>query len=342
VAFLAAAATIVVCGAVANGAGNPVTITFTSWGGTSQDAQVKAWIIPFVKSHPEIRVLQDSPNDYAKLKAMVESHNVTWDVVDVGNDFGLSSADTQLLEKIDCNIVDCADLQPSHLLTTGYRVPPYILSVVLGYNTKVLNGAVPQNWADFFDIGKFPGKRAMWNWSASGVIEAALLADGVAPADLYPLDVERALRKIATIKKNIIWFAKPAQCTQLLSSGEASMATCPNGRVFTAQQDGAPAAIQWNQAINTADYLVVPKGTKHLKEAMELIAYITSPEHNAAYSYQLPYAPANVKAFGKVNPAIKHDLPTTYINQAVFQKDDWYADHGKALDQRFQAWLQTL
>jgi putative spermidine/putrescine transport system substrate-binding protein len=316
------------------------TITFAGFGGTSQDAEVRAWMNPFMKANPDIKVLQDSPNDYAKLKVMVESKRVTWDVVHVGNDFGLSRAQTKLLERINCKVVECANLQPQKLLTTGYRVPLVILAVVLGYNKESLGGAVPQNWKDFFDVQKFPGKRAMWKWSASGIIEAALLADGVPKSKLYPLNVTRALNKIATIKDDVIWFDSPAQCTQLLADGEASMATCPNGRVFTARQDGAPVAIQWNQGLNTADYLVIPKGTKHLNEAMKLIAWITSAKHNAAYSYQLPYAPANVKSVSRVNPKTKKDQPTTYLKKAVFLNDKWYAANGAKLETRFQTWVQ--
>jgi putative spermidine/putrescine transport system substrate-binding protein len=111
--------------------------------------------------------------------------------------------------------------------------------------------------------------------------------------------------------------------------------------VYTAKQDGAPVAIQWNQALNTADYLVIPKGTKHLSEAMRLIAYITSAAHNADYSYQLPYAPANVKSVGKVNPKTKSDQPTTYLKKAVFLNDRWYAARGGELDNRFKSWLQN-
>ena len=127
------------------------TITFTAWGGTSQDAETEAWLKPFMASHPTIKIKQDSPNDYAKIKAMVEAKHVTWDVVHVGNDFALSRDSTKLLERIDCKRVECASLQPKRLLTTGYRAPLTILSVVLGYNKTALNGATPRNWADFFD-----------------------------------------------------------------------------------------------------------------------------------------------------------------------------------------------
>ena len=56
-------------------------------------------------------------------------------------------------------------------------------------------------WADLFDTAKIPGKRTFYKWSAPGVLEIALLADGVAPDKLYPLDLDRAFKKLDTIKK---------------------------------------------------------------------------------------------------------------------------------------------
>lgn len=326
----------------ADGGGGETTLTFAGWGGTTQEAQTRAWLDPFMEEHPNVKILQDSPNDYAKIKAMVDSGNVTWDVVAVGGDFGLASSQTELLEPIDCDVVACADLRPDELLTTGYRVAETLLAVVLGYNTEVLGDKVPQDWADVFNVTDFPGKRALWKWSGSGVIEAALLADGVQPDDLYPLDVERALKKIESISDDVIWFDSPAQCAQLLSDGEASMAMCPNSRIYTAEQDGAPVAIQWNQALLTADYFVIPKGSKHVDEAMELIAYITSPEPNAALSYELPLGPTNAKSESMVNPDNADQVPSSHADEGVFQDDQWYADNGADLDQRFQEWVQGL
>lgn len=347
IASMALVLALPACGGGGDGEGDgggaeTTTITFASWGGTSQEAQTRAWIEPFMETHPNIKVLQDSPNDYAKLKAMVESGNVTWDVVVVGGDFGLMKSQTDLLEPIDCEIVECENLQPDRLLTTGHRVGQVLLGVVLGYNTEALAGETPEGWADFFDGEKFTQKRALWNWSGSGIIEAALLADGVPASELYPLDVERALTKIESIKDKIVWFDNPAQCAQLLSDGEVAMAMCPNGRIYTAQQDGAPVVIQWNEALLTADYFVIPKGSKHVPEAMELIAYMTSAEHNADYSYELPYGPANVEALDEVDPSKADDLPSSHADASVFLNDEWYADNGPDLDQRFQTWLQGL
>ena len=60
-------------------------MVFTSWGGTTEDAQKKAWVEPFQKATGRT-VKLDGPTDYGKLKAMVDSGNVEWDVVEVEGD----------------------------------------------------------------------------------------------------------------------------------------------------------------------------------------------------------------------------------------------------------------
>ncbi|MFL5755712.1 MAG: hypothetical protein ACJ77N_05375, partial [Chloroflexota bacterium] len=89
-------------GAAAGGTG---TLTFASYGGAYQDAQTTAWIDPYMKA-TGIKIAQDQPTDYAKIQAMVQAGNVSWDIVDVGNDFGLER-NKDILEPIDCNIVPC-------------------------------------------------------------------------------------------------------------------------------------------------------------------------------------------------------------------------------------------
>ena len=89
----------------------PASLTFVSWGGTTQDAQKASWVDPFTKK-TGIAVLEDGPTDYGKLKAMVESGNVTWDVVDVEGFFAHKLAQEGLLEPIDYGVVKNAGLDP--------------------------------------------------------------------------------------------------------------------------------------------------------------------------------------------------------------------------------------
>jgi putative spermidine/putrescine transport system substrate-binding protein len=316
------------------------TITFTSFGGAYQDAQTTAWIEPFMEKSPEITVVQDSPTDYAKLKAMVESGNVTWNVVDVANDFGFER-DADLLEEIDCSIVRACDatISSKAVQNTKWRVADAIYGVVLAYRTDRFDTA-PEGWADFFDPEAFPGNRGFWKFASGGVFEIALIADGVSQGQLYPLDLDRAFATLDTIKDEIVWWETGAQSAQLLADAEVTVGVSWNGRIFDVQQGGAPVEIQWNQHIQTADYLVVPKGSSNVEASMRLIDYITSREHNADLSHEISYSPPTEGAVEKVNPEFEEQLPTSYTDLAFSFDDAWWSENFDAVDRRFQAWLR--
>lgn len=316
----------------ASSGGEKVTLTFVSTGGGYQDAQTKAWLLPYMKAHPNVTIVQDSLLDYSKIKAMVESGNVTWDVVDVGGDF----AQPDLCVPIDYSIVTGKPLPGIQF--TSYRAAEQIGAYIIGYRTDKYSQA-PQGWADFYDLARFPGKRGHWKNVNSGCFETALIADGVPIHSLYPLDIPRAFKKLDTIKKNIIWWDSGAQAVQLLSSGETPMIGIWDGRALSVRQAGKPVELQWNQEVAFDDFFIVPKGSKNVHAAMELIAYMTSPEHNGEFSKYWPVAPATQGA--TVDPSVKPNLPTTYLAQGFIQDDKWYAANGVAVDKQFQAWLQS-
>ena len=163
-----------------------MTLTFTSFGGVYQEAQRKAWLEPYTEL-TGVQFTEDENSSNATIKAQVESGQVTWDVVDVGNDFGLD-VHCDLLEPLDYSLIPRDELN-ADLGITDYRIPDITYGVVLAYNTEATAGAVPEGWADYFDTAKIPGKRGAWDYSEGGMFEFALMADGVAPADLYPLDL---------------------------------------------------------------------------------------------------------------------------------------------------------
>ncbi len=342
-AFVLALGIVAGCGDEGDGeetaAQEEATIVFCSYGGTFQEAQTQAWIDPFMAANPNITVIQDEPTDYAKIQAMVESGNVTWDVVDVGNDFAIGEFE-ELCEPLDPAVIPFDELQPDVFATTGYRVPVIAYSVVLGYRPDKLNGNVPTSFADFFDLEKFPGKRGCYNYLSGGLPEIALLADGVAPEELYPLDMERAYRKLDTIKDQIVWWDTGAQSAQLLADGEVSMGMSWNGRLSEAQEEGAPIEIMWDQHILTADYLMIPKGCKNIDAAMQLIAWMTSAENSAEISNFINYGPPNINAIPKVDPAIASGLPTAYVDTAVGFDDVWWGENYSTLNPDWQNWVQ--
>ncbi len=312
------------------------SLNFVSWGGTTQDAQKEAWAVPFTKA-TDIKVVQDGPTDYGKLKAMVESGNVQWDVVDVEADFALRAASEGLLEPLDFTQIKRDKIDPRFVSDHG--VGSFFFSFVLGYNEGKLGANKPVDWTALFDTKTYPGKRALYKWPSPGVLELALLADGVEPKDLYPLDLDRAFNKLDTIKKDIVWWGGGAQSQQLLASGEAALGQFWNGRVYALQQDGAPVGVSWKQNLVMADFLVIPKGAKNKDAAMKFLANASSAEGQAEFANKTAYAPVNVDSIAKLTPDLAKNLPTAYGSEQVTLDFAYWAQHGGEIASRWNEWL---
>jgi hypothetical protein len=100
----------------------------------------------------------------------------------------------------------------------------YRQRLVLGTGQRA---TLPTAWQGFFDPVTFPGPRALPR-SPVGVLEAALLADGVSAATLYPLDVPRAL---ALCRRIAPWVVHLTSCeddvVRRLKTGEVVYALAP-------------------------------------------------------------------------------------------------------------------
>ncbi|MFB2552564.1 ABC transporter substrate-binding protein [Ensifer soli] len=309
-------------------------MVFTSWGGTTQDAQKTYWADGFTEAS-KVNVVQDGPTDYGKIKAMVEAGNVTWDVVDVEGDYAVQAGKAGLLEKLDFSVIDKSKLDPRFV--TDYSVGSFYYSFVIGCNKDAV-AACPKTWADLFDTAKFPGKRSFYKWSAPGVIEAALLADGVAADMLYPLDLDRAFKKLDTIKADIIWWDGGAASQQLLASAEAPFGSFWNGRLTALAATGVNVETSWEQNITAADALVVPKGTKNLKAAMQFIAHATSDAAQASFATETGYAPINLDASALMDPKLRETLPDMQAASQVNADMTYWAENRDAIGERWYAW----
>ncbi|MGH8353823.1 MAG: ABC transporter substrate-binding protein [Pseudomonas sp.] len=312
------------------------SLSFVSWGGTTQDAQKQAWAEPFAEASG-IRVVQDGPTDYGKLKAMVESGNVQWDVVDVEADFALRAASEGLLEPLDFGVIQRDKIDPRFVSDHG--VGSFYFSFVLGYNQGKLGGKAPQDWTALFDTANYPGKRALYKWPSPGVLELALLADGVPADKLYPLDLDRAFKKLDSIKSDIVWWGGGAQSQQLLASGEASLGQFWNGRVYALQQDGAPVGVSWKQNLVMADFLVIPKGSKNKEAAMKFLANASSAKGQAEFANLTAYAPVNLDSVGQLKSELAPNLPTAYAKDQITLDYAYWAKNGAAIATRWNEWL---
>ncbi|WP_294641199.1 polyamine ABC transporter substrate-binding protein [uncultured Aureimonas sp.] len=309
-------------------------MVFTSWGGTTQDAQKAAWADKFT-AETGTNVLMDGPTDYGKLKAMVEANGVTWDAVDVEGDYAVQAGKQGLLEPLDFTVIDKTKLDPRFV--TDHSVGSFYYSFVIGCNADAVS-ACPKTWADLFDTAKFPGKRTFYKWSAPGVIEAALLADGVPADKLYPLDLDRAFKKLDTIKSDIIWWSGGAQSQQLLASAEAPIGSFWNGRLTALAADGITVETSWDNNITAADSLVVPKGAKNKAAAMKFIALASSPQAQADMAAATGYAPTNLDSAALMDPTIAKTLPDQQKAAQVNADMNYWAEHRDEIGTRWYAW----
>ena len=313
------------------------TVVFASWGGAYQDAEKACYCEPFAAA-TGARVVQDGPMNAAKFRAMAESGAPDWDVADVTIDFLYAGAGDNLFEPIDTKLVDTSRIAPKFVDKNG--IGCIVWSYNLGYSTKAYTaGSQPRSWADLFDLKRFPGKRTLAD-NVVSTLEVALLADGVTPDKLYPLDVDRALSKLDTIKPQTIFWSTNSQSQQLFVDEEVQLGLILNGRAYDAAKKGAPIAISWEQNIQSVDYLVVPHGSRNRDAAMLLINTMGEAANQAKLANLIAYAPTNPAAFAAIEPGVRPWLSTApeNVDKGFVIDAAYWRDNLKALQARWAAW----
>ncbi|WP_347341794.1 ABC transporter substrate-binding protein [Bradyrhizobium uaiense] len=250
-----------------------------------------------------------------KMRAMVDSRSPEWDVVDAApGDFLVLSSDG-MLQQLDYSAMDrsvFADFPQDAVQPFGVGMAVY--AVVIAFNAKKYTQANgPKSWADVWDVNKFPGPRILSAPSASvPPIEAALLADGVPPERLYPLDFKRAYAALSRIKPSVVkWATTAAMSPEAYISGEAVIGSGPHGRIQLAKEQGAPVDYAWDQALTGYTYWAILKGAKNVNNAQKFIEFASRPESQAALAKLFIIGPLNKKAFDLI-PADRAKLLPTY------------------------------
>ncbi|HXH03121.1 MAG TPA: ABC transporter substrate-binding protein [Candidatus Competibacteraceae bacterium] len=354
------AATVAVGGAVAYAASKPESLTIASWGGAYTYSQVKAYHEPFT-AKTGIKIITEDPGGSgpAGLKAQVESGKVTWDLVDVLEAPALKMCEEGLLEEFDPDkiLAPAPDGTPPSKdwisgLTNCY-IPTIVYATLFAYNkTMFPEGKTPKTIKDVFDLKNFPGKRGLEK-TPYGNLEWALVADGVPYTEVYkvlatPEGLDRAFKKLDTIKKQVVWWEKGAQPPQLLADKEVAIATAYNGRIFDAQvKEKQPFVIIWDGQLLELDGWVIPKGTKNLEAIYEYLRMTTDTQHLADQAKYISYGPARkssaplVSKHAETGVDMKPHMPTNPDNMktAIVKDAKWWAENYDSINQRFSAWL---
>lgn len=320
-------------------------VTIASWGGSYQEAQSKALFEPASET-TGITVKQETYGGMSDVRLQVSTGQVTLDIVASGSGSAARAAAEGLLEELDYSVIDVSTFYPT--LKTAHCVGGDVFSTVFAWNTDTYADVAPASWADFWDVEKFPGKRA-YRGKVTGALEPALLADGVPPEEVYEVlgsedGIERALDKIRELRPHIdVFWTSGAQHAQLMKDGEVDMSTGWNGRFDNAAKDGAKVKYTYNQALLDYDCFAIPKGAPNKDVAMAFLAEISKPEYQDDLPKYITYGPTNKAAYdtGVIDADTAALLPSSPDNAALQLPVslEWYAEWETIAAEMYQEML---
>ncbi|WP_144112329.1 ABC transporter substrate-binding protein [Paraburkholderia sp. BCC1886] len=311
-------------------------ITVTCWGGAYEAAVRSSFAEPFAKE-TGIPVTLLNSADLARMKVQVDSKNVSWDVFDSIGPQIVSGSRQGMWEKLDPSIVATGGL----ITKTGADfVGTYSYAGGLGFDPKrTPDGRHPTTFAEFWDVKAFPGRRGL-RPRVSENLEMALLADGVAPDKLYPLDIERAFKAMDRIKPGVRkWIETTPETVSLIASNELDFTYTYLSRVLPAQRAGTSIQMAMKQTLNSLEYLAVPKYGKNTKAAMQYVAFCLRPDRQAAFCEQVEFAPNVADAMKLISASAKQRMPDMHDANSIVINDAWWGDHYDALQNRFTTWM---
>ena len=316
-------------------------LTVVSFGGANKAAQEKAFYAPWEKAGNGKIIAGEYNGEMAKVKAMVDTKSVSWDLVEVESPELARGCDEDMFEPLDPALFGKKEgYVPGAIQPCG--VGFFVWSTVLAYNADKLKSA-PTGWADFWDTEKFPGKRGLRK-GAKYTLEFALMADGVAPKDVYKVlaskdGADRAFKMLDKLKPSIQWWEAGAQPPQFLQSGDVVMSSAYNGRIAAVAKE-SKLKVVWTGGVYDFDAWAIPKGSKNAEAAKKFIAYSVQPEQQKTFSENIAYGPANTDAVKLLSAETLENMPTTEenIKDQVQIDVQFWNDNGESLEQRFNSW----
>jgi len=337
-------------------------MTIVSWGGAYSASQQAAYHDPYMEK-TGVNIINDesSAEAVAKLRAMNEAGNVTWDVVDVVASDAIRLCDEGLAMEIDADeqLADGDDGSKASddfgdLLVSDCFIPQIVYSTTVGYRTDMVGGTAPTEICALFDTETYPGKRSLEKRPINNM-EWALICDGVAKDDVYDvLETEegqaQAFAKLDTIKDDVIWWSAGADTPQLLADGEVVMGSTYNGRLFSLiEEQKQPVAMLWDAQVFDLDGWIIPTGLSPEREAraLDYVKFATDTQRLADQAKYISYGPARkssaplVGKHASLGIEMAPHMPTDPENakNTFLYNYEWWADYRDDLDAKFQAWL---
>lgn len=320
-------------------------LVVASWGGAWTEYANKYFFEPFTKD-TGIKVVVDTPGGgfAAQVRAQQQAGSVKWDILDgPGSDASALALVAGYGAKYPTSLVNKLKplVRPGMLRPTPSNV--YWLmygqtSIVLACNPDMVKRC-PKTPAQFWDVKQFPGTRGIAGYNAYEPMAYALMADGVAPDKLFPMDISRAMAKLRQIKPHVsVWPNSPSECQQVLADKEVGMAYCPNGRAFVVKQEVLPKLqISWNGAVNADEGWIVLKDAPHRSAAFKFVEWFAEhPKAQVQWTNKLSYMTPTNKLSSLVSPKVAPFLYTAHKDDNVAQLDG--VSIAENLDPIAQAW----
>lgn len=305
-------------------------LVMVNWGGLANDGFGRFYGEPFAAANPGWRIAQDSSGPSAgRIRSMVESGRTTWDLCDSSASSSILLGRQNLIGRVDYGIVDKANaIGPGFVLEHG--AAPYSFSSVLCYNSSKVPQP-PANWADFWDLRRFPGTRLLRR-DATAVLDAAQMSLGRAPQSLYPLDVRAALRRVAELRRNAVYWTSGSESEQFMRTGEAVMGQIWHTRAKVLEQEtNGRIKHVWNQGVLQPGIFVIPRGNPGGEMAQRALAsMLANPEPQVGLLEFLGNGPTNPRAAALVPEALRRFNPTDPDNagqQVVIGAEWWGANY---------------
>src|SRR6056297_1630360 len=307
-------ATAIAVGGAASAQEMADDMTLVSWGGAYQTSQVNAYAAPYQAMHPDVDVVWDESSNeaVAKLRAMNEAGNITWDLVDVVASDAIRLCDEGLAMEYDPDelLAEAPDGTSAEddfgdMIVSDCFIPQIAYSTTFGYRTDMVPEGVeaPNDICDVWDLETYPGQRSLEKRPINNM-EWALLCDGVAKEDVYDVlatdeGQDRALAKLGEIKDDVIWWSAGADTPQLLADGEVVMGSTYNGRLFSLiEEQDQPVAMLWDAQVFDLDGWIIPANLPEdrLARALDFIYFATDTQRLADQAKWISYGPARASS----------------------------------------------
>ena len=321
-------------------------LTIISFGRADQEALSKAYFGPFQnQTGVEVKSLSYE-GETTELDQMVKAGSPSWDVVQVESRTLQLGCQQGLFEKLDYRKIGSqGDFIPGAVSECGVGI--FTWSMALAYDTDKVKPA-PSTWADLWNLKKYPGKRGLRR-SAKYTLEIALLADGVAPDEVYkalatPQGVDRAFKKLDRIKPDILWWEAAPQPAAFLANGNLVMTSAYTLWFEPDRRIKPTFRLAWDESLYDVDSWAIPKGTPRASDAYRFIAFASRPEQQKVLSDTLAYGPTNRRAVRLLDAQRATVIPSADVNLRHSLKVDvgFWIRHGEALEKRFDQWAPPI